>query len=524
MQKELGLLQGCISAARALAGQQPEYEAGAVLHRALEQAQEQGEVLELAAAALDLAEPDCAAAALARLPQAAPRQALQRRAERMFSLAKLSQPVPPRGWAPVPGRVAYVLYSSLPWISTGYAVRSQRLAQALRGAGADLHCLTRPGFPWDEDPAALSADMPLDRSFDEEIAEVPYLRSPEPQFGSWQSYPAYVRGSAEALTARFLDLRPAVVMAASNHACALPAQIAARRLGLPMVYDMRGFWELSRAAREPGFLGAPQYRYERWLETQAARQADHVFALSQPMRQALIRRGAAAERVTFLPNGCNPDSFGPAGRGQRLAAELELPEGVPVIGYAGSFPAYEGLEDLLAAAAGLKAGGHHFRLLLVGDENGTGLRGTPVTQALRRQAAKLGLGDWLILPGRVPFEQVPDWLDLFDICVFPRRPLLVTEMVAPLKPVEAMAAGKAIVLSSVGGMQGLLKDGESGLVFAKGDTPGLQRQLASLLEDPELRIRLGAAARSRARRQYSWSSIAGIMRDKLEGLAGGAKL
>lgn len=520
MRKQTGLAQGCAAAVRTLAAQQPEYEAGAVLRRALAQAQGQDELLELASAALDLAEPDCAGAALARLQQAAPRQALQQRAERMFSVARMPQPVPPKGWTPVPGRVAYVLYSSLPWLSTGYAVRSQRLAQALRGSGADLYCLTRPGFPWDEDPAALSGGMPLTGACEEETAGVPYLHSPEPQLGSWQNYPAYVRGSAEALTARFLDLRPEVVMAASSHACALPALIAARRLGLPMVYDMRGFWELSRAAREPGFLGAPQYRYERWLETRVAQQADHVFTLSQPMRQALLRRGAAAERVAFLPNGCNPDSFGPPGRGRGLAAELGLPDGVPVVGYAGSFPAYEGLEDLLAAAAGLKAAGHGFRLVLVGDEHGTGLRGTPVTQALRRQAAELGLGDWLIMPGRVPPDQVPDWLDLFDICVFPRRPLLVTEMVAPLKPVEAMAAGKAIVLSSVAGMQGLLQDGESGLVFAKGEPADLQRQLGRLLQDPELRARLGWSARERALADYAWSSIACKMSNRLRCLAG----
>lgn len=123
------------------------------------------------------------------------------------------------------------------------------------------------------------------------------------------------------------------------------------------------------------------------------------------------------------------------------------------------------------------------------------------------------------MPGRVPFEQVPDWLDLFDICVFPRRPLLVTEMVAPLKPVEAMAAGKAIVLSSVAGMQGLLQDGESGLVFAKGEIADLQRQLGRLLQDPELRSRLGRSARARARAEYAWSSIAARMLDRLKAAA-----
>lgn len=519
MQRETGLTSGCVAAVRLLAARQPEYEAGAVLHQALAQAQGHDDILEVAAAALDLAEADCTRAALAQLPRSAPRQRLQQRAERMFSPARIPQMARPRGWVPVPGRVAYVLYSSLPWLSTGYAVRSHRLAQALRDAGADLHCLTRPGFPWDEDPAVLSEDMPIEAPRQDEIAGVPYHRIADPQFGRWQNYQAYVGGSADALMARFLELRPGVVMAASNHACALPALIAARRLGLPVVYDMRGFWELSRAARDPEFLGSAQYRHERWLETEVARQADHVFTLSPPMREALMGRGVAAEQVSYLPNGCDPGSFAPPGRGRRLAAELDLPEGVPIIGYVGSFPAYEGLEDMVAAAADLKAAGHRFRLLLVGDEKGTGLRGTPVTHALRRLAAELGLGDWLLMPGRVPFEEVPDWLDLIDICVFARRPLLVTEMVAPLKPVEAMAAGKAIVLSSVGGMQGLVQDGESGLVFAKGDRADLERQLARLLVDPEFRRRLGRTAQERAEAEYAWSSIGARMLDRLEAVA-----
>lgn len=513
-------MQEQIAELRQRARQQPDYEAGPDLRRLLAVAGGVQDRLALAEAALDLAEPTYVEAAL---PPGDVGRQLQLRAQRMFSLAQLPQPVPPLGWQPVPGRVAYVLYSSLPWISTGYAVRSQQLARALQEAGADLHCLTRPGFPWDEDPAVLSADMPLERRFDDRIDGVPYLRSPEPQFGNWFNHAAYVRASADTLTEQLLELRPAVVMAASNHACALPTQIAARRLGLPMVYDMRGFWELSRAARDPAFLGSAQYRHERWLETRVAAQADHVFTLSQPMRQALIGRGVAAADVTFLPNGCVSEHFAVSGRGAKLAADLalDLPQGVPVIGYAGSFPAYEGLADLVSAAAALRAQGHHFRLLLVGDEHGTGLRGMPVTQALRQQAADLGLGDWLILPGRVPFDQVPAWLELIDICVFARRPLLVTEMVAPLKPVEAMAAGKAIVLSSVGGMQGLLEDGNSGLVFAKGDTTALQAQLCRLLEDSNLRHRLGQAAQARARAAYTWPQVARQMLARLTALGEG---
>lgn len=512
-----------VHAARRLAARRADYQAAPLLKQALNRAETPEALQAVAEAALDLAEPESFARArdhamshgVAGQPGW---RAVQARADEIFALTDLIETGPNHPvFAPVRRRLAYVLYSSLPWISTGYAVRSQRLARALGRAGLDVQCLTRPGFPWDEAPAALSRPAPAPDQIRDEIDGVPYLRSSEPVFGHWDNYANYIRKSADVLTARLRDVRPEAVMAASSHACALPALIAARRLGVPMIYDMRGFWELSRASRDPGFLGTPQYRYERFHETAIARSADHVFTLSDPMRRALIGRGVAPDRVTFLPNGCNPARFAPRPRDAALADRLGLETGVPVIGYAGSFPAYEGLEDLLQAAAGLKAAGHVFRLLLVGDENGTGLRDMPVTDGLRHRANELGLQDWLVMPGRLPPDQIPACLSLIDIAAFPRRPLPVTEMVAPLKPVEAMAAGKAIVLSSVGGMTGLVQDGETGLVFEKGQTGDLQRQLARLLEDADLRARLGQAARNRARSQYSWARIAKRMAAQISG-------
>ncbi len=521
-EKETGsLAQGYAEEARARAARIPEYEAGPMLRDALERAVDAEDHIKLAGAALDLAEPEVFEAVAMRCagqradPHWGP---LRARAESMLNLTVLPEPARPRDWSPVAGRVAYVLYSSLPWISTGYAIRSHSLASTLRQTGVDLHCLTRPGFPWEEDPGTLSAPIPLSGEYTDEIGGVPYIRRPDPVLGLWSNYGRYIGESADVLTLSFLDLRPQVVMAASNHVCALPALIAARRLGLPMIYDMRGFWELSRVAREPEFLGTPQYRFERYQETQVARHASHVFTLSGSMRAALIERGIMAERVTFLPNGCDPERFAPAGRSLTLRGQMNLPPDVSVIGYTGSFPVYEGLEDLINAAAALKASGHTFRLLLVGDEKGTGIDGLPVTEQLRRRAGELGLEDWLVMPGRVPYEQVPEWLDLIDIAVFPRRPLWVTEMVAPLKPVEAMAAGKAVVVSSVGGMQDIVQSEKTGLVFEKGCVMDLQRQIARILEDQALRTRLGRAAQVNACKKYTWTSIAEQMRARLQRL------
>lgn len=509
-------LHGLLEAARALVRRDPEHPVASLLWQALERAADVAGWQAVAAVALELAEPDICAAALARggdtLSEADP---LARDCAALQELVRMPSATRPPDWTPVPGRLVSVLYSSLPYLSTGYAIRSQHLAAALQAQGLEVHCLTRPGFPWDETPAALSAEMPpSDRTCDW-VDGLPYHRLAEPQFGRWDHHADYVRQSADQLTLQFLDLRPAWVMAGSNHVCALPALLAARRLGLPMIYDMRGFWELSRAAREPGFQATAQFRLERFLETRIAALADRVFTLSAPMRETLVARGVAPDRIRFLPNGCVADSAAAPDQVAALRQHLALPQGVPVIGYVGSFPAYEGLEDLVQAAAGLKDQGQQFRLLLVGDEHGTGVQGTPVSDRLRALGRDLGLGDWLLLTGRVPPGQVPAYLALIDITPFPRRPLPVTEMVAPLKPVEAMAAGKAVVLSSVAGMRGLVQPDETGLVFAKGQVADLQRQLQRLLQDPELRQRLGRAARARARAAYSWSAIAAEMRQSL---------
>lgn len=421
---------------------------------------------------------------------------------------------------PILGCIAYVLYSSLPYLSTGYALRSHALAMALNGAGARVQCLTRPGFPWDERLETLRCPPLSASAATEIIGGIPYHRLPTPLNDSWLDYPAYVEAATEVLISKFTALRPALVMAASNHTCALPALRAARALGLPFVYEMRGMWELSRAAREPAFFNSAQFHYERNLETFVAQQADHVFVLSPNMRKAMIDRDVTPERITFLPNGCDPTRFGPAGRSADLRARLQIPLDMPIIGYAGSFPDYEGLEDLVSAVAALKTQGKRFRLILVGDENGTGASGISSVQALMQHAQTLNVLDHVLLTGRIDAGEVVDFLDLFDIVTVPRRSLPVTEMVAPLKPIEAMAAGKALLVSSVGGMDGMICNGKTGLSFVAGDISDLTDKLSVLLERPDLRVRLGQAARATVQAERTWDKVAAQILIRLDQLVG----
>ena len=312
--------------------------------------------------------------------------------------------------------------------------------------------------------------------------------------------------------------RPEWVVAASDYMTALPALIAARRLGLPFLYEVRGFWEVTRQSREPGFERSEDFRIQGLLDAEVARRADHVFTLTGPMRDELVRRGVNPATITLLPNSCDPERFAPRARDAALAARLGIPASVPVIGYIGAFVQYEGLEDLVAAGALLRGRGRDFRLLLIGGETTSGAEKGPVTAEIERIAAETGLGDRLIMPGRVPHEEVAVYYSLIDIAPFPRKPQPVTEMVSPMKPLEALAMEKAVVVSSVAALTEMIADGETGLVFAKGDVASLAEVLDRLIGDRGLRARLGRNGRDWVVRQRTWAEMGRRVRATLEAL------
>ena len=414
---------------------------------------------------------------------------------------------------PVAGRLAYVLHNSLPWSSGGYATRAQGLAAGMRAAGLDVVGVTRPGFPLDLRPELTAEDLSLRDS----IEGIDYHRILFPQR---TDIPAadYMRAAADALEDKLRQLRPEWVMAASNHVTALPALLAARRLGLPFLYEVRGFWEVTRLSREPEFERRAAFRIQRQLEAGVARAADHVLTLTGPMQEELVRRGVDARKITLLPNSCDPARFTPRPRDPVLAARLGIPASVPVIGYIGTFVQYEGLEDLVAACALLFARGRDFRLLLVGNENASGTGTGPITAEIGRLAAATGLGDRLLMPGRVPHEEVEAYYSLLDIAPFPRKPQPVTEMVSPMKPLEALAMEKAVVVSSVAALTEMIADERTGLVFAKGEVASLADALDRLIGDPGLCARLGRDGRDWVVRERTWSEMGRRARATLEAL------
>lgn len=378
----------------------------------------------------------------------------------------------------MPGRLLYAVNHSLPFSFNGYAVRTHGVARALAKAGVVVIAATRPGVPWDRAEFA-NPDYPLQHRID----GVRYVHMPQPSERNLP-LPVYLAQAAETLEQLMRVFKPSAVMAASNWRNALPAALAARELGLPFFYEVRGFWEISHASRDLAWAKTDAFQQEVEHETAVATSAERIFTLNRFMRDELVRRGVARERIDLVPNG-----FPGWAEPHRVTGVSRADLGIEsrfVVGYIGSFNGYEGLEDLIEAAALARQRGVDVSVLLVGSSALMGLgastnAGCAASALYRELAQRLGIAEFLFLPGRVAPEQAADYYALLDLVVIPRRPFAVCEMVSPMKPVEAASHGKRVLMSDVAPLTELAAFCSNFSYFEKGNVASLADKLVDLL-------------------------------------------
>lgn len=381
-----------------------------------------------------------------------------------------------------PGSIVHVLDHALPELS-GYSVRSHNLLRALRDHGLPVVGLA---------PASDAAAR------DEDIDGVSYARLPR-RASTLGSVPRLF-GLCGDLRSRLRGQQVALIHAHSPVRSGLPAFYAARRAGVPLIYDWRGIWEESGVERRSMRRGLLRYRVSRDLETWLMRRVDALAAISHGQIGEARRRGVAPDRIFHAPNGVDTDAFRPQPADAELSERYGLRGGI-VIGCIGFFFAYEGIDVLVRAFAQLRSHRPDARLLLVGDGD--------MHDELRAQVRGLRLDAHVIMTGRVPHADVPRYYSLCDVLVYPRRRGPMMELVAPLRPLEAMSMCKPVIASDLGALREIVRDGDTGVLFAADDADSLTAALTALAADPALRDRLGAGGR-RFAEQRDWRHLAAV--------------
>lgn len=382
-------------------------------------------------------------------------------------------------------RVLHVLDHSLP-MHSGYTFRTRAILKAQQAVGFEVRGITGLRHTVESPPEETVDGLEFHRTSGQRKG-LPLLRE-------WHEIGKF----ADAIDRLCAEWKPDLLHAHSPAICGAAALRVAKRRRIPLVYEIRAFWEDAAVGNATGTEGSFKYRLIRRLENHVVTQADAVVTICEGLRGDLVARGVDPAKLSIMPNGVDLELFGnPVPRDPALAAELGLGQG-PVIGFIGSFYDYEGLDDLIAAMPAVVTQVPDARLLLVG--------GGPRAEALRAQAEASSAAAAIRFVGRVPHDEVERYYALTDVLAYPRKQSRLTDLVTPLKPLEAMAQGKLVAASDVGGHRELIEDGVTGTLFPPDDPAACAAAMVNLLNDRVNWDARRSAARKHVESRHDWAT------------------
>lgn len=363
-------------------------------------------------------------------------------------------------------KILHILDHSIP-LHSGYTFRTRSILNQQRARGWQTCHVT-------------SAKQGVCEAEIEEVDGLIFYRTTPPN-GLFSKIPALNQLSlVNPLRDKILEAiereKPDILHAHSPALNGLAALKAAKISGLPVVYEIRAFWE--DAAVDHGTCKEDDLRYRltRKMETYVVKKVDAVTTICEGLRRDLRERGIPEKKITVIPNAVNIEQFNVINeKNAELLAHFKLQDRV-VLGFLGSFYAYEGLDLMVKAMPAIIKSIPNAMLLLVG--------GGPQEQNLEALISELKLEKHVIMPGRVPHSDVGKYYSLVDLLVYPRKSMRLTQLVTPLKPLEAMAQGKLVLASDVGGHQELIEHDKTGWLFKSGDIDDLASSAVKVLSNP----------------------------------------
>lgn len=352
-------------------------------------------------------------------------------------------------------RILHIVDHSLPF-QTGYVYRTLSILEHQRNLGWQTFHLTTPRHS-----ESFSAEETIDGW--------KFFRTP-PVSGLMARLPVFREFAEMMATSRRLDqviqdVKPDILHAHSPALTAIPTIWAGNRHGIPVNYEIRSIWEDAGVSRGHHLEWGPRYRAIRALETYAIRRAAGVTVICQGLKSEIESRGIAVEKIFVVPNAVDIAAFPVDPMPDAPLSEQLGLSGKLVLGYLGSFHPYEGLEILVQAMPEIIKGNPDIRLLMVG--------GGDEMDHLKSQVSELDIEEFVIFTGRVHHSEVQRYYSLIDVLVYPRLKIRLTDLVTPLKPLEALAQRKIVIASDIGGHTELITDGVTGDLFRAGDPKAL---------------------------------------------------
>ena len=415
-------------------------------------------------------------------------------------------------YSPISGKILYSSHSCLPFVTSGYSIRTHYIVKELGKKGIDISVAARWGFPSDRVDFD-DFDKMTDRV---ELDGVEYNFDPDNGGMLEFKMEEYVNKCAESLMKTAMKNKPSVIHSASDHTIGIASSMVCKSLQIPFIYEMRGLWALSRVANNPRFRNDPRFRIMLSLERKCAESADIVITLSNAMRDMIAEWGIERQKIVVVPNGVSTEEMVPVERDVEISEKFGL-RGKTCFGYIGSIVPYEGLEILVRAVVLLpKKKRESMRFIVIGE-------GTDRSR-IESLAIDSGVSDCFVFTGRVDHSDISKYYSIIDSVILPRTSEEVCEIVPALKPLEAMSMEKPIICSDISPSVELIRGNFNGLLFSKDNPKSLAEVITEVAENLDKFQKLGKASRQWVKKNRNWKKLTERIGDiylflKIRGLA-----
>ncbi|TDF37299.1 glycosyltransferase, exosortase A system-associated [Alteromonadaceae bacterium M269] len=400
-------------------------------------------------------------------------------------------------------KILHILDHSIP-LHSGYTFRTRSILNEQRRLGYETCHVTSPK----QGPSEQDVET---------VDGLTFYRTPVPD-GFMSKLPVFNQMAIiDPLAKRILDVieqeKPDVLHAHSPALNGLAALKASKKTGIPLVYEIRAFWEDAAVDHGTCKEGDMRYRLTRSMESYVVKRAQAVTTICEGLRGDLLGRGIAEDKITTIPNAVNIEQFSVIEKKSDALVEKFKLADKKVLGFLGSFYAYEGLDLLVKSLPRVLEQLPNCVLLLVG--------GGPQEDNLKKLVVELGLENNVIMPGRVPHSEVSEYYSLVDLLAYPRKSMRLTELVTPLKPLEAMAQGKLVLASDVGGHKELIDDKKTGWLFESDNVKALAEQAVEILKSDDGHPDVKQNGRVFVENIRNWQNSVGRYQSLYAGLVGG---
>lgn len=365
-----------------------------------------------------------------------------------------------------------ILYHHRTASKDGQAVHIEEMIEAMRSEGHEVRVVS----PGGDEPDAAAPGQGGNGKMGSDMGWVHRLKALMPKAMYELMELAYSVLAYRKLIKAARDFKPDVIYERYN-LFLLSGVMARKRLGIPLLLEVNSPLVLERSQHSGGLA---LRRLARWAEGAAWRGADCVLPVTNVLADHVRARGVPESRIQVIPNGINRAHFAQAPNPDEAKARLGL-QGRLVLGFTGFVRDWHGVDRVVDwMASPLAPANTH--LLIVGDG--------PVRQSLEEQARRLGLGDRVAFTGVIHRDRVPAHVAAFDVALQPA----VTPYASPLKLMEYLVLGKAIVAPATPNLQEVLADGINALLFQETREGALEETLSRLCGDTALRNHLAQGA------------------------------